>query len=192
MKKLLITTILLAMPLVAQDAAPAQNGGQGAPKAQRGDKQAQGMNLDAAMQKFDKDEDGKLNPEEFAAFRRAMAKMRGPKGPSKKILEKYDTDKDGKLSKEERQAMKEDRKANQKDKEPLTDEQKAERRAKQLAKFDTDKDGYLSKDELVAMRKAKQGKKGQKAQKSGKGQKAQKGTKGANKGKKANKKNKQD
>lgn len=193
MKKLFIATLFLAMPLMAQDVAPAQDAPQEAPKAQSGKKQAQGMSLDAAMKKFDKDNDGKLNPEEFAKFRKAMAKKQGPKGPSKKVLEKYDTDKDGKLSKEEREAMKADHKAQNADKEPLTDEQKAERRAKQLAKFDTNKDGYLDKDELIAMRKAKQAKKGGKAKngkaKNGKGKKGQKAPKNG-KGKKAGNQNK--
>lgn len=179
MKKLLITSLLLSMPLMAQDATATQDGGQRGPRNAQAQQGQRGQNLDAAMEKFDKDNDGKLDAKEFAAFRHAMSKHGGP---SPKMLEKYDTDKDGKLSKEERQAMKEDRKANKPDREPLTDEQKearrakrAERNAKILAKFDQNNDGYLDKQELAKMRKAKGDKKGPKAHGDKKGKGGQKG-----------------
>ena len=70
----------------------------------------------AALKKFDKDGDGKLNDEEKAAWKAAR------EAEKKAMLEKYDTDKDGKLSDEEKAAMKADHEKHKKDKKDKKDE----------------------------------------------------------------------
>lgn len=75
-----------------------------------------------ALQKFDKNSNGQLDPDEREAAKAAMQKRReqgGGKGPGgqggldperrQKLLEKFDTDGDGKLSETERAAAKEAR-----------------------------------------------------------------------------------
>ncbi len=201
MKKILFAALLVAMPIMAQDAdTQKQRGPRGQrPNAEQGPtaEQRQEM-LQNAMAKFDKDGDGQLNPAEFAAMKRWAQKQMPKKGINPKMLEKYDTDKDGKLSKEEREAMKADRQANKGNREPLTDEQKAARQAKQLAKFDTNEDGYLNEEELAAAAKAAKAAKAKAMRKNGKGNKAegseQKGPKGkkGSKGKKGKKQQQKD
>jgi Ca2+-binding EF-hand superfamily protein len=74
------------------------------------------------LQKFDKNGNGQLDPDEKEAAKEAMHKRReqgGRKGPGgqgepdperrQKLLEKFDTDGDGKLSETERAAAKEAR-----------------------------------------------------------------------------------
>lgn len=74
------------------------------------------------LQKFDKNGNGQLDPEEREAAKEAMQKRReqgGGKGPGgqgardperrKKLLEKFDADGDGKLNETERAAAKEAR-----------------------------------------------------------------------------------
>ena len=74
------------------------------------------------LQKFDKNGNGQLDPDEREAAKEAMQKRReqgGGKGPAgqgaadperrQKLLEKFDTDGDGKLSESERAAAKEAR-----------------------------------------------------------------------------------
>ena len=74
------------------------------------------------LQKFDKNGNGQLDPDEREAAKEAIQKRReqgGGKGPGgqvgqdperrKKLLEKFDTDGDGKLSDSERAAAKEAR-----------------------------------------------------------------------------------
>lgn len=89
-------------------AAPGENPGKRAELRQR------------ALQKFDKNGNGQLDPEEKEAAKAAMQKRReqgGGKGPGgrggpdpercQKLLEKFDTDGDGKLSDTEKAAAKE-------------------------------------------------------------------------------------
>jgi hypothetical protein len=90
-------------------AAPGQDA------AGRADKRRQ------AMEKFDANGNGRLDPEEREAARAAMQKRRadgGGKGPAgagadperrRKMLERFDKDGDGKLSESERAAAKEPR-----------------------------------------------------------------------------------
>lgn len=74
------------------------------------------------LQKFDKNGNGQLDPDEREAAKEAMQKRReqsGGKGPTgkgevdpeirRKVLEKFDTDGDGKLNESERAAAKEAR-----------------------------------------------------------------------------------
>lgn len=85
------------------------------------------------LEKFDKDGDGKLSPEERKAAREAMQARTEER--RKEMLAKYDKDGDGKLSPEERAEMQKDRKA------------------EMLKKFDKDGDGKLSEEERAAMPK---------------------------------------
>jgi len=91
-------------------AAPGENTGTQADRRQK------------VLQKFDKNGNGQLDPDEREAAKEAMQKRRdqgGGKGPGgqggqdpkrrKKLLEKFDTDGDGKLSETERAAAKEAR-----------------------------------------------------------------------------------
>jgi hypothetical protein len=83
------------------------------------------------LEKFDKDGDGKLSPEEEKAAREAARERMEQQ--RKEMLEKFDKDKDGKLSPEERKAAQE------------------HRRAEMLKKFDKNGDGELSDEERAAM-----------------------------------------
>ncbi len=94
------------------------------------------------LEKFDKDGDGKLSPEERQAAREAHKAMAEER--RKEMLEKFDADKDGKLSPEERTKMQE------------------ERKAEMLKKFDKDGDGKLSPEERKAMPRPPGGPKGPK------------------------------
>jgi Ca2+-binding EF-hand superfamily protein len=88
-------------------AAPGENNGNRAERRQR------------ALQKFDKNSNGQLDPDEKEAAKEAIQKRReqgGGKGPGRqggpdperrqKLLEKFDSDGDGKLSESERAAAK--------------------------------------------------------------------------------------
>ena len=55
------------------------------------------------LEKFDKDKDGKLSPEEREAMKAEREKA--TEEQRKVMLEKFDTDKDGKISPEEREAI---------------------------------------------------------------------------------------
>lgn len=82
------------------------------------------------LEKFDKDGDGKLSPDE----RKAMFEER-----QKEMLAKFDKDGDGKLSADERATMREEMEA---------------RRKELIEKYDADKDGKLSPDEMKTARDA--------------------------------------
>lgn len=85
MKKLMLTAIVacLSLPaLAADDAAPAPNAGKGLRARVR----------ERIEQRFDRDGDGQLAPEERDAARNALVN---------RILQRFDKDGDGKLSREE-------------------------------------------------------------------------------------------
>jgi len=85
MKKLLLAALLacLSLPaLAADDQAPAPGPAKG----------LRGRIREKVIEKFDKDGDGKLAPEERAAAREALAD---------RIMQRFDADGDGKLSREE-------------------------------------------------------------------------------------------
>jgi Ca2+-binding EF-hand superfamily protein len=106
-----LTLLLLAGPcwLAASQpvlAAPGEGDGKRAELRQR------------ALQKFDKNGNGQLDPDEKEAAKAAMQKRREQRGGGKggpdperrqKLLAKFDTDGDGKLSDSERAAAKEAR-----------------------------------------------------------------------------------
>lgn len=103
-----LTLLLLAGPcwLAASQpvlAAPGENPGTQAELRQR------------ALQKFDKNGNGQLDPDEKEAAKESMQKRREQRGGGKggpdperrqKLLAKFDTDGDGKLSETERAATK--------------------------------------------------------------------------------------
>ncbi len=85
MRKLMLTAMLacLSLPaLAADDQAPAPGPGKGLRERIR----------EKAIEKFDKDGDGKLAPEERTAAREAFVN---------RIMQRFDKDGDGKLSREE-------------------------------------------------------------------------------------------
>ncbi len=96
------------------------------------------------LERFDKDGDGKLSPEE-----RALAKQ----AKKAHILKRFDADGDGKLSPTERDAA---RKARQNRGQKHASKQ--QKRQKLLKRFDTDGNGKLSAEERAAAKKARQGK----------------------------------
>jgi Ca2+-binding EF-hand superfamily protein len=104
---------------------------------------------EAAIKKFDKDKDGKLNDEERTAARAARRDREGGakrhrSGPPKFIIKKFDKDGDGKLNEEEKKAAHAAHKARH-----------DEMRAKLLALFDADKDGKLNEKERQAASKTR-------------------------------------
>jgi Ca2+-binding EF-hand superfamily protein len=82
------------------------------------------------LNKFDKDGDGKLSPDEAKAAREAR---------QAEMMKKFDKNGDGELSEDERKAMHAEMKA---------------RYEELLAKYDADKDGKLSPDEIKTAREA--------------------------------------
>jgi hypothetical protein len=107
------------------------------------------------IKKFDKDGDGKLNDEEKAAAREAMAgKGRpGAGGPGRpdfaEIIKKFDKDGDGKLNDEEKAAARE----------AMAGKGRpggagAPSREELMKKFDKDGDGKLSEEERAAAKAA--------------------------------------
>ncbi len=119
------------------------------------------------MEKFDTDKDGQISDAEKEAIK---AQFEAKKAEMKaKFMEKFDTDKDGQLSDAEKEAAKAEFKKNapkfhkrgpkgprccgKKGPRPqLTEEQKAEMKAKFMEKFDTDKDGQISDAEKEAIK----------------------------------------
>lgn len=106
--------VVLCMAIAAANqtalAAPKEGNGTQADRRQK------------VLQKFDKNGNGQLDPDEREAAKEAMQKRReqgGGKGPGgkggpdperhRKLVEKFDTDGDGKLSDSERAAAKEAR-----------------------------------------------------------------------------------
>ena len=139
MKKSLLIALFAAMPLVAQE-CPQKPCCMKMQRPQLTEEQKAEMKA-KFMEKFDADKDGQISDAEKEAIKAEFAK-RGPKrGP-----------KCGKCPKGERPQ--------------LTEEQKAEMKAKFMEKFDADKDGQLSDAEKeaakaeFAKRAPKHGKKG--------------------------------
>jgi hypothetical protein len=93
--------LALGGPALAQTAAPAASG-MTLP-------QFQAANGDKLFARLDTDKDGKISPEEFAAFRKkdadvdAKATKAGKRG--QKLFSRFDTDKDGSLSRTEGNAL---------------------------------------------------------------------------------------
>ena len=128
MKKMLILSLLTALPLVAQETGAAAPDMPQSPQGERpaaGDRQVQRERL---IQKFDVNKDGKLDEQEKAAMEKFLAERRrdraegqgknrrphgaegkeGKKPSHEEILKRFDKDQDGKLSEEERAAMREE------------------------------------------------------------------------------------
>lgn len=118
----------LAILTAGSISATAQEKGKG-PGGDRGPREVP----PAVLEKFDTNNNGKLDPEERKAAGEArkaeMEKRRAA------MLEKYDTDGDGKLGEGEREKMRADMEA---------------KREEMLEKYDADKDGKLSADERKA------------------------------------------
>ena len=91
------------------------------------------------IKKFDKDNDGKLSPEERQAMRAKMEERQ------KEALAKFDKDGDGKLSEDERKVMMAEMKTKM-----------DERRKEMIAKYDADGDGKLNEEEEKKARAARQ------------------------------------
>ena len=139
------------------------------------------------MEKFDADKDGQISDAEKEAIK---AQFEAKKAEMKaKFMEKFDADKDGQLSDAEKEAAKAEfqkrgpkgpkcgkkgprrpgccGKGPKGQRPQLTEEQKAEMKAKFMEKFDADKDGQLSDAEKEAA-KAEFQKRGPKGPKCGK------------------------
>ena len=85
------------------------------------------------LEKFDKNNDGKLDDEERKAARAAREEIMAAR--KKEMLEKFDADGDGELNDDEKVAA------------------RAEMKKRMLEKFDKDGDGELNEDEKAEMRK---------------------------------------
>ncbi|MBQ8375695.1 MAG: hypothetical protein IJX33_01415 [Akkermansia sp.] len=174
MKKSLLITLFAAMPLMAQECPqkpecapqhPCCFGKMHRPHGPRPElTEEQKAEMKAKFEarraemlaKFDADKDGKLSEDERKAAREARkAEMKA------KFMEKFDADKDGQLSDAEKEAAKAEfgkrgprhhgKCCGPKGPRPeLTEEQKAEMKAKFMEKFDADKDGQLSDAEKEA------------------------------------------
>ena len=103
------------------------------------------------LEKFDADGDGKLNAEEGAAAKQAMAERRGEAGSGDgkaEMLKRFDKDGDGKLNSDEAKAAKE----------AMAEHRKEE----MLKRFDKNKDGELdSREEKLAREEMEQHQKDQ-------------------------------
>ena len=178
MKKSLLVALFAAMPLLAQECPKMPECGKARPccakkmnrpqlsEEQKAEMKAKFEARKAEMlAKFDADKDGKLSEDERKAAHEARkAEMKA------KFMEKFDADKDGQLSDAEKEAVKADFKKNSPKfhkrgpkgprccgpKAPrrpeLSEEQKAEMKAKFMEKFDADKDGKLSDAEKEAVK----------------------------------------
>ena len=140
MKKFLtiLATVMLACGLSAKPERPEREGGKkGGPPEGR-------PSREEMIKKFDKDGDGKLNDDEKAELRKAMASKGGPGGRRlpPHLLKKFDKDGDGKLSEDERAELRKGMEA---------------RRKEFMAKFDKDGDGKLNEEERKAAMAARPG-----------------------------------
>ena len=178
MKKSLLVALFAAMPLLAQECPKMPECGKARPccakkmnrpqlsEEQKAEMKAKFEARKAEMlAKFDADKDGKLSADERKAAHEAhKAEMKA------KFMEKFDADKDGQLSDAEKEAVKADFEKNapkfhkrgpkgprccgpKAPRRPeLSEEQKAEMKAKFMEKFDADKDGKLSDAEKEAVK----------------------------------------
>ena len=178
MKKSLLVALFAAMPLLAQECPKMPECGKARPccakkmnrpqlsEEQKAEMKAKFEARKAEMlAKFDADKDGKLSEDERKAAHEARkAEMKA------KFMEKFDADKDGQLSDAEKEAVKADFEKNapkfhkrgpkgprccgpKAPRRPeLSEEQKAEMKAKFMEKFDADKDGQLSDAEKEAVK----------------------------------------
>ena len=96
MKSLLLTLMAAAMPLMAQEAAPAPQPAQPCP--------CHKPHFKHILAKFDANKDGQLDDQEKAAMKEAFEARKAEF--EKKILEKFDANKDGQLDDQEKAAMK--------------------------------------------------------------------------------------
>ena len=176
MKKSLLVALFAAMPLLAQECPKMPECGKARPccakkmnrpqlsEEQKAEMKAKFEARKAEMlAKFDADKDGQLSADERKAAHEAhKAEMKA------KFMEKFDADKDGQLSDAEKEAVKADFEKNapkfhkrgpkgprccgpKAPRRPeLSEEQKAEMKAKFMEKFDADKDGQLSDAEKEA------------------------------------------
>ncbi|MEE1265755.1 MAG: hypothetical protein UHH87_05660 [Akkermansia sp.] len=172
MKKSLLVALFAAMPLLAQECPKMPECGKARPccakkmnrpqlsEEQKAEMKAKFEARKAEMlAKFDADKDGKLSADERKAAHEAhKAEMKA------KFMEKFDADKDGQLSDAEKEAVKAEFKKNAPkfgkkghrrhgkrfQRPQLSEEQKAEMKAKFMEKFDADKDGKLSDAEKEA------------------------------------------
>ena len=174
MKKSLLVALFAAMPLLAQECPKMPECGKARPccakkmnrpqlsEEQKAEMKAKFEARKAEMlAKFDADKDGKLSADERKAAHEAhKAEMKA------KFMEKFDADKDGQLSDAEKEAVKAEFKKNAPkfgkkghrrhgkrfQRPQLSEEQKAEMKAKFMEKFDADKDGKLSDAEKEAVK----------------------------------------
>lgn len=95
--------LVLAGPVMAQTAAPAATDGMTL-------QQFQAKNGDKLFARLDTNKDGKISPDEFAAYRKQNAevdaKASGKAGKrGQRLFARFDTDKDGMLSRTEADAL---------------------------------------------------------------------------------------
>ena len=159
--------VLAALPLMAQDAAPAQNACCPMPDCAYAENRPclpccpKGPRFSPEkkaefLAKWDADKDGKLSCEEKKALHEAMKA-----NFEKRMLERWDADKDGRLSDEEKAAAKAEwdkkraeRKCGRRGHGPKGPRFSPEKKAEFLAKWDADKDGKLSCEEKKALHEA--------------------------------------
>jgi len=127
--------LALGGPALAQNAAAQNMPGKAAPAATDGMtlQQFQARNGDKLFARLDANKDGKISPDEFAAFRKqdaeVDAKASGKAGKrGQRLFARFDTDKDGALSRTEADAM----------------------LAWRFKRMDTNNDGVLTLEELQA------------------------------------------
>jgi hypothetical protein len=117
MNKLLMAgAVIVAVGLGVGVASAKPDRGEGKTRGERPERAAgEGRQQDkdgarkAALEKYDKNKDGKLDEEERAAARAERGGSKGGDDARKAALEKYDKNKDGKLDEEERAAARADR-----------------------------------------------------------------------------------
>lgn len=110
--KITLLTLVAALPLMAQDPAPAPDGATpppppAAPAEAPVHHHAHGpMGRAALMEKFDTNKDGQLDDQEKEAMKAAFEARKAEF--EKRMLEKFDANKDGKLDDQEKAAMREE------------------------------------------------------------------------------------
>ncbi len=194
MQKSIILSLLVAMPMLAQEPVAAQETAPApAPQTREASRPAKhGARKTGhpkrGLARFDANKDGQLDDQELAAVKAAfeanMAKRH------EKLLEKFDANKDGQLDDQEKAAMKAAREAHKAERQqqgPRRDVQKPQgprsqragqqdprgrqgdgsrpdMRERLLEKFDTNKDGQLDDQEKAAMKAAREARKAERRQ----------------------------